>query len=58
MLEQAFVAQPGSENRDSAATMESIAGSIGRACTSGTIGVKFGIVDRMKPNVGMTGLAS
>ena len=45
MLEQAFVAQPGSEKRGSAATMESIAACAGRACASGTLGVNFGMVD-------------
>ncbi len=45
VLEQAFVAQPGSEKRGSAGTAQSIAGSISRACASGTLGMNFGIVD-------------
>ena len=45
LLEPTRPAQPGSEKRDSAATMESIAGSTGRMCASGTLGANFGMVD-------------
>ncbi len=45
VLELTRSAQPGSEKHGCAATMESIAGSTGRACASGTLGMKFGIVD-------------
>ena len=51
VLEPASVAQPGSEKRGSAATTKSIAGSTGRACVSGTLGVNFGMGDCKKPNV-------
>jgi len=51
VLDQAFVAQPESPKRGSAATMESIAESTGRACASGTLGMKFGMRDCIKPNV-------
>lgn len=58
-------AQPGSEKRGCAATMESIAGRTGRACASGTLGVNFGMVDfanltakfsrRLRRSAGMPG---
>ena len=50
MLEQARLAQPPGPKRGCAATMESIAGRTGRACVGGTLGVNFGMVDRMKLN--------
>lgn len=48
VLEQAFVAQPGSEKRGRAATMESIAGSAGRACAAGALGMRISMGDGMK----------
>ena len=36
--------------------MESIAGSTGRACASGTLGVKFGMVDRINLTLEVSGL--
>ncbi len=47
MPEQARLAQPESLKRGSAATMESIAESTGGACASGTLGVNFGMDDRV-----------
>jgi hypothetical protein len=52
VLEQARLAKPASEKRDSAATMESIAGSAGRAGGSGTLGMGFDMTDIAQPNVG------
>jgi len=54
VLEPTRPAQPGSEKRGSADATQSIAGSKGRACASGTLGVKFGMGDCMKPNVNWT----
>ncbi len=50
MLESTRLAQPGSEKRDSAATMENIAESTGRACASGTLGVNFDLLRNMNLN--------
>ncbi len=51
VLEPTRLAQPGSLERASAATMESIAESTGRACANGTLGVRIGIGRFCKPNV-------
>ena len=45
VVEPTRLAQPGSEKRGCAATTQSIAGRTGRACASGTLGVKFVIVN-------------
>jgi len=44
-VEQAFVVLPESLKRGCAGATQSIAGSAGRACASGTLGVKCGMVD-------------
>ena len=46
--EQACLAKPPSSKCDSAATMESIAESTGRACATGTLGMRIGMGDCMK----------
>ena len=51
VLEPTRLAQPPSDKRDSAATMESIAESTGRACAMGALGMRIGMGDCMKPNV-------